>query len=106
MSMRLREYLMIIEGLVPALKRTSDGEVFFGKKGEMHFHVYNAHKGDLHDKPFESGFYDEETKQFLTRDEALKKHGFDRSEHSPEYLKTHNLTKDQVIALRKRAGLN
>ena len=96
---------MLIEGLVPALKRGKDGKVFVGKKGQMHFHVFNDHKEELKGDTFEGGFYDEDTHEYLTRKEALAKHGFEKSEHSPEFLKAHNTNRAKIDALRKKMNV-
>lgn len=93
-------YHLLYEFVVPAIK-TVDGKVLIGEKGQMHLHVYEKHKPELKNTKFTSGFYDSNTKKFLTRDEALAIHGFSRSEHSPEFRKTHGDVADYLWPMRK-----
>lgn len=63
--------------IVPAI-RTKAGKVFKGEQGDGHIHILMKHKGQISDGD-ETGFSDQET-EFMTRDEAAKKHGIRKSE--------------------------
>ena len=57
------------EGLVPAERTTTDGTIYYGRRGDLHHDVYKRYK--LDENIVEDGFADS-SGEFLTRDEALR----------------------------------